>query len=621
MHRSRRRTNGSAIRGPQSALTDFLASHNISAQQINLDYQQRVRNAEQQAAQEAAAVAAEEEQESSNEEDAAERKKRKRKEEKAIAKLKESKEFKKRKFEHHRNNPDLSSDDDAIARDMISKPKAAPLKPGQLANCELCEKRFTVTPYTIAGPDGGLLCMKCGKQVKDQNKKDETAAKKKKPAPKLRKRQTESDRMMGDVKPGAKSLIEHCVKKVADVVTDVEDFGELPQNLLDRLSQILSKRRVLNSRTLQLFLQPGIDRINVYDCAKLESEDFNRIFAFMPDLETVNLRFAGQLKDEQLGYMVEKCPKIKHLQLGATNLVSDDSWINLFQQRGAQLESLKLSELNDAMKDDTVQVMTEQCTNLKRLKMRSCPHMSEASIYSIATMTSLEHLTLSVARETAAPALVNLIINLGPKLKTLCLEGYSDADDEVLLAIKQSCTQLQKLRLTGGEGFSDAQFANLFWEDWSNPPMSYVDLSENRDMDQDIGPDEEAAEDPQAAGFASNALKALFQHSGSTLQRVDLHSNRHISSEALMDVFDGQKQYPALTDMDLSFVTHVDDIVMNGIFKSCPALQKLACFACFSVNQQDLIIPKGIAVIGLPNAQTAVEVVGTEPVPRLMANL
>lgn len=603
-------------------MTDFLASHNISAQQINLDYQQRVRDAEQQAAQAAAAAAAEEQQESSNEEDAAERKKRKRKEEKAIAKIKESKEFKKRKFEHHKENPDLSSDDDALARDMMNKPKAVVLKPGQLSNCEECEKRFTVTPYTIAGPDGGLLCMKCGKSFKDQKKKDDTAAaKKKKAAPKLRKRQTESDRMMGDVKPGAKSLIETCVKKVADVVNDVEDFGELPQNLLDRLSQILSKRRVLNSRTLQLFLQSGIDRINVYDCAKLESEDFNKIFAFMPDLETVNLRFAGQLKDEQLRYMIEKCPRIKHLQLGATNLISDDAWIELFHERGAQLESLKLSELNDAMKDETVQIMAESCTNLKRLKMRSCPHMTEASINSIASISTLEHLTLSVARETTSEALAILITNLGPNLKTLCLENYALADDSLLSAIKQSCTQLQKFRLTGGEGFSDATFANLFWEDWSNPPLSYIDLSENRDMDQDIGPDEEAAEDPQAAGFASNALKALFQHSGSTIQHLDLHSNRHISSEALMDVFDGVKQYPNLTDVDLSFVTHVDDVVINGIFKSCPALQKLACFACFSVKQQDLVIPRGIAVIGLPNAQTAVEVVGTEPMPFVQARL
>ncbi|KAK5076908.1 UV-damaged DNA-binding protein rad7 [Lithohypha guttulata] len=608
MDRSRRRSNGNAIRGPQSALTDFLASHNISAQQINLDYQQRVRDAEQQAAQAAAAAAAEENKpDSSDEEDAAERKKRKRKEEKAIAKIKASKEFKKRKFEHHRDNPDESSNDDALVQDMMNKPKAPP-KPGQFANCDVCEKRFTVTPYTVAGPDGGFLCTKCGKEIKDEKKKADHAAKKKKATPKARKRQTESDRMMGDVKPGAKSLVEHCVRKVADVVNDVEDFGELPQKLLDRLSQILSKKRVLTPRTLQLFLQPGIDRINVYDCAKLESEDFQKIFAFMPDLETVNLRFAGQLKDDSLHYMLEKNHKIKHLQLGATNLISDPAWIDLFQQMGSQLETLKLSELNDAMKDSTVEIMAAKCTTLRRLKMRSCPHMTEASINSISTMTTIEHLSLSVAQDSGSEVLVNLISNLGPNLKTLSLEDYFYADDTVLAAIKQHCTRLKKLRLTGGASFTDAMFANLFWEDWSNPPIPFVDLSCNRDTDPDIGPGEEEAGNPDAVGFGSNAFKGLFQHSGSNLERLDLHSNRHISHEALIEVFDGVKIYPALQDIDLSFVTHVDDVVMSGIFKSCPALQKLTVFACFSINE--LQIPRGIAVIGIPTAQTAVEVVG-----------
>lgn len=432
MSRASRRRNANAIRGPQSALTDFLASHNISAQQINLDYQARLQQA-QQAEAAAAAAAADEDKENEEEEDAAEIKKRKRKEEKAIAKLKQSKDFKKRKLDHRIANPDVSSDDDALARAMIQKPskaatKAAALKPGQLSNCEFCEKRFTVTAYTLAGPDGGLLCTKCGKELKDEKKKAAAADKKKAPkiAPRGRaKRQAESDRLMGDVRPGAKSLVEHCVTKVADVVNDVEEFGDLPQSLLDRLSQILSKKRVLTPRTLQLFLQPNVDRIAVYDCAKLESEDFDKIFAFMPDVERVNLRMAGQMKTPSLRYMLEKCPKITHLQLGATNLISDEAWCELFQQRGSSLQSLKLSELNDSMRDDTVQVLAASCTNLKRLKLKSCLHMTEASLNSLCNLKGLEHLSIAVAQQYCTPeVLVSLITSLGPTLQTLSLSDY-----------------------------------------------------------------------------------------------------------------------------------------------------------------------------------------------------
>ncbi|KAK5952187.1 UV-damaged DNA-binding protein rad7 [Knufia fluminis] len=605
---SRRRSNGNAIRGPQSALTDFLASHNISAQQINLDYQARVQDAQRQAEAAAAETAAEAHEEvSDQEEDAAERKKRKRKEEKAIAKIKASKEFKKRKFEHQQDDPDADSDSDALARDMLKKPKAPP-KPGQFANCEVCEKRFTVTPYTLSGQDGGLLCTKCGKEIKDEKKKSDNAAKKKKQAPRVRKRQQESDRMMGDVRPGAKSLVEVCVKKVADVVNDIEEFGDIPQNLLDRLSQILSKKRVLNPRTLQLFLQPGIDRIAVYDCAKLETEDFEKIFAFMPDVERINLRFAGQLKDEALRYMIEKNPKITHLQLGATNLVSDEVWTELFLTRGSQLESLKLSELNDSMKDSTVQVLAESCTNLKRLKLRSCPHMTEASINSISTLTTLEHLTLAVAQDSPPDILVNLITNLGPKLKTLCLEDYYYADDAVLEAIKNTCTHLKKLRLTGSSSFTDLTLSSLFDSNSGNPPIPFIDLSSNRDVEYQnpVADDNDTEEDP--IGFGSTAMKALMSHSGSKMTRLDLHSNRHISHDALTTVFDGKIQYPELRDIDLSFVSHVDDVVMTGIFRSCPKLEKLTVFACFSAKE--VVIPQGIAVIGLPNAQSAVEIMG-----------
>ena len=71
--------------------------------------------------------------------------------------------------------------------------------------------------------------------------------------------------------------------------------------------------------------------------AELEEEDFQKIFTFMHNLEDVNLRFAGQLKDPVLQYMLDHNTKIKHLQLGAANLVSDKSWTDVFHSLGGQL--------------------------------------------------------------------------------------------------------------------------------------------------------------------------------------------------------------------------------------------------------------------------------------------
>ena len=134
----------------------------------------------------------------------AEKQKRKRKEEKAIAKIKNSKHYKKRKL-NAEGEPE--GDDEDLAWDMYNKSK--PL-PGQLENCELCDKRFTVTAYSKTGPDGGLLCTKCSKE-QEAEKKKETKSKKKLVA-RARQRQIQSNLLNGIVRSGSKPLQELCVE-------------------------------------------------------------------------------------------------------------------------------------------------------------------------------------------------------------------------------------------------------------------------------------------------------------------------------------------------------------------------------------------------------------------------
>ena len=52
---------------------------------------------------------------------------------------------------------------------------------------------------------------------------------------------------------------------VAANINDVEAFGDLPPSLMTGLSQILSKRRIITSRTLDFFLRPDLDTVSVYD--------------------------------------------------------------------------------------------------------------------------------------------------------------------------------------------------------------------------------------------------------------------------------------------------------------------------------------------------------------------
>lgn len=144
-----------------------------------------------------------------------------------------------------------------------------------------------MTPYSKTGPEGGLLCAPCSKELAAEEKKGKAPAKK--PSRKGR-RQNFSNILDGIVQKGAFSLLEmcikvgydsstanllggmrhaHCVQRVADNIHDIEEFGDLPQELLHRLSQILSKRRVVTPRTLELFLRRDINSIEIFDCASM----------------------------------------------------------------------------------------------------------------------------------------------------------------------------------------------------------------------------------------------------------------------------------------------------------------------------------------------------------------
>ena len=304
------------------------------------------------------------------------------------------------------------------------------------------------------------------------------------------------------------------------------------------------------------------------------------------------------MKDEVIDYLLERDVSLQHLQLDATNLISDNKWREFFSKRGKMLESLKLSWLDYSLNDETVDYLVDGCPNLKRLKLKKCFKIGDASLEAISRFRNLEHLSLRFNLPTTALSLIKLIKQLGPKLSTLSLEQFESADDEVLNTIRNSCRNLSKLRFTENDYCTDAGYTALFTS-WTNPPLKFIDLSSNRDIDC-TNPD--GPEDP--VGLTSTGFKALMLHSGSKLESLDVSSCRHISHETLSEIFDGWKQYPVLKNINFSLLPHVDTAVVAGIFKSCPNIKKVVVFACFGVR--DVVVPSGVALIGIPNAHNSI---------------
>ena len=331
----------------------------------------------------------------------------------------------------------------------------------------------------------------------------------------------------------------------------------------------------------------------------LETNDFIKIFGTMSALQKVDLRFAGQLKDEVLDHVMQQDTPIVDLRLDATNLVSNAKWIDFFSRCGNRLKSLKLSSLDYALDDNACLLLAKHCPNLRRLKLRKCFKLGDAALKSLSRLNHLEHLSLQFQSDDpiSPETLAQLITAVGPRLRTLSLEDFKDADDEVLAAIRSSCTKLVKFRFTNNDQCTNEGYKQMFL-DSASQPLSFVDLSDTRDVNYEVpdGPEE-------PVGLASTGFEALMEHSGTTLEVLNIHSCRHINHGSFSNVFDGDKQYPMLKDIDVSFIPAVDTTTIAAIIRCCPQLKKVSAFACFNVP--GIEVPKGLALIGVPDVSTS----------------
>lgn len=475
--------------------------------------------------------------------------------------------------------------------------------PGQMDNCAVCNKRFSITAYTKAGPEGGLLCPKC---VKDLDKARGPPRKKQKKAvgPGRGRRAVQSNLLDG-IYPGAKSLVTLCVETLAKNVEQAESFGDLPPSLVDRLAAILSKKRLLTSSSLNLFLQAGSDTVTVYDGATLNPDDYIRIFQLVPSVKSLRLRNAVQFKNQVMDHLLGTTVALESLSLHGANLIDDEHWNAYLVQKGAHLKALKVYYTDGHFGDAQIQLLTVQTPGLERLKISHNQQVTDEGLAHIARLPALRHLSLEIYKPTSTAPYLAILDAIGPNLRTLALATVNQIGDEVLAAIHRKCTHLYKLRITDNEVLSDAAFAALF-TNWPNPSLTYIDFHKCRYLEA-FQPNH----NPNNVGLGSTGFAALMKHSGPTLRHVDVHSCRHISRETFEAVFAAGTTYPELRSLNLSFCHGVNDHVCGLVFRACPNLKTLKVFGNFGVR--DVRVPRGRILIGVPNA-LGMQIEGTEAV-------
>ncbi len=521
-----------------------------------------------------------------------------KKEQKAIEKIKASKKFQKRK-----RGLD-SEDEDDLARALAKS--SAPL-PGQQENCGSCGTRFTVTAYSRAGPDGGLLCSPCSKELD----KDDALKKKKKPAKRAsggavgRRRQVQSNILDGTYSLGAKSLMTLCIETLAKNIDLAEDLGDLPPKVIDKIARKLSKHRLLDSRTLSLFLQPTAEEVHVYDGAKLSSDDFIRIFQTVPGLKRLKIRNGIHFKDTVLDYLMSRHIELEDLYLHGANLISETKWKEFLHQKGRFLRSLRVYFTDKHFNDAVLAVLPTTCPSLTRLKVSHNQQVTGAGVAALAQIPTLRHLSLDLRNDLHPDVYVALLAKIGATLHTLSLTRVESADNTILDAIHTHCRALTKLRITESEEMTDAGFVRLF-TDWPNPGLTFLDLQKCRHLDS-----AKPRANPDGVGLCSGGFRALMAHSGRALRELNVHGCRHIEAAAFEEAFallpakDGSggavAPAPAMERLEISFCEEVTDYVVGCVFRGCPGLRELNVFGCMKVR--DVRVPRGKILVGVPNAR------------------
>lgn len=594
------REDDPTIRGPRSALSDYLASQNISISRIRAENRARLeatstttdvpvtsndsttpnaQNVEGEESEQEEATAG-----PSNTDAAPQTRQcreRKRKQAEAIEAIKKSKAFKRRKQNPSKGcNMDFPEDD--VVETAVERGEVVP---GQMENCAQCKKRFTVTPYTRADPNGGLLCSKCGSKQAAEEKASKKKGKQKASAGRAGQGRRKLQSAILDGQIGVKSLVTLCVETLAQNIDLADDLGDSPPAIIDRIARHLAKRRLMNSTTLQLFIQPRADEVTVYDAARLDSDDFIRIFQTCSQLKKLKLRNAIQFKDQVMEFLMSRNYNLESFYIHGANLLSETIWQKYLEMKGQGLRSLCVAFTDRHFSNNTVKCLRDNCSSLSRLKICHNGQVSDEGIEYIANLGNLRQLSLHLIKQTSTTPYIHVIENIGIKLWTFSIRHVKDVDDRLLDALHKHCTSLQKLRITHSEVMTDAGFVRLF-EHWKNRQLTFIDLQLCRQVDAKV-----PWENPRNVGLCSRGFQALMAHSGTKLKSLNVHGCRHISKDAFEEVFSSDKLYPELSDLEISFCEQVTDFIVGSIFRSCPNLKQLNVFGCMKVSLHLLSFP------------------------------
>ncbi|TFK80509.1 RNI-like protein [Polyporus arcularius HHB13444] len=584
------------VRGPTSALTEFLRASGITPTTIARRAQTR-QNAQAQAQAQPAAGPSNQGQEeedvqmedaqattqpdgygSDDLDEPEEPAPKKRKQSKAAqAKQKEKEKAKaKKKAKKDDDDDDYDNgDSDADPYSALSKMwKGDLLKPpvGSFEDCARCEKQFTVTKYTMAAnPPPGWLCHICAKSSGADPFKKPAAPRKRKAAGDKRTLVSYEERRFP-------SLASVCIQVISNHIDDVEALGDIGTMNMDEIAKALSNNRSLNAENAMLFYNVENERLTLYDVTNLTPTAFCTMAMLNPNLTSLRLDFCGRMDDTVAATWAESLPNLKRIELLGPFLVRVAGWQTLFRAH-PNLEGFLITQ-SPRFDADCMRVLAESCPNLKELRLKEVGKMSDDFLECIKLFGGkLTYLDLSYPGTGGAlteRGLIDMLKAVGGTLDHLDLSGNADVTDALLFqGIKPYALNLSTLVLADTPDLTDAGVAEFFGN-WKGTPLSSLDMSRNDEL-------------------ADAALTALLKHSGADLTSLNINGWKSVSEDALKLI---PKRALALKKLDVGWCRCVDDWFVKSVLEQCDELEELKVWGCGRLTEH-CARKRGVDVLGV----------------------
>ncbi|KAJ3316852.1 hypothetical protein HDU93_004255, partial [Gonapodya sp. JEL0774] len=251
--------------------------------------------------------------------------------------------------------------------------------------------------------------------------------------------------------PSLRSLCIKIAKLICDNIEDVEEFGDIPQPVKIRIGQILSKHRTLSTSNVRLFLTPTDDAVKLTDCTRVDDSGLRLVAAYAPNVRVLELGFCGQMTDEVLDLICEKCPFIEEIHLQGPFLVTDKAISNIFLTYGRQLKKFSLED-SPNITTNSILSLTSAChtnspvlgpaehpspSGLSVVRLIRCDAIDDTALLALTGLgCSLDRLELVGMNEkkTTDRGAVAVLEALGGTLKAVDLSWNATFGDPVALA-------------------------------------------------------------------------------------------------------------------------------------------------------------------------------------------